>query len=103
MNPLLVSIFNPHFPDKNYSVTDITSDVDIWRIYININNIDFMREVVIQGNSFTEISVGGRCFRIDCTLQALLQLLSEQDDCYIIKRKKCRLLRKLISNLAKTK
>lgn len=81
----LVGIRNPHKPNLDYSVKEESVDVDIWRIYINTERIDFMREVVTTDNSIcSEIGVGGHVFRVDCTLDALKELISEEEDIYIL-------------------
>ena len=75
----LVELRNPHFEEKSYQITESGCDNSIWRIFINPDKIDFIREVVQKNpdNLYTEISVGGHVFEIQCTLDALTQYISQ--------------------------
>lgn len=81
----LVGIKNPHKPDLDYSVKEESIQDGIWRIYVNPERIDFMRAVVSKDNNISsEIGIGGHVFRVDCTLDALAELIRDGEDVLVI-------------------
>lgn len=85
METILVRLFNPHREDMDYPVSDIDSSDKIWRCYINPSQIEFMREVLKGDSILTQIGVGSRIFEIDCTLDALTDLINEGRDILVFK------------------
>ncbi len=75
MTPDFIELRNPHHPNENNSIKEISLDGDIWSMFVNPERISFIRTVVTgEADSCdmrTEMCVDGHIFILDCTPEAL--------------------------------